>query len=172
VRLEKARRAAVRINDLIEKTREQHILDPVQPKWQDLEQAIRDGIRNVDLGAVKVRTEVGDMQILADPMFPTVFSNLMDNSLRHGGSVREVRASMERKGQRTFIVWEDDGQGIPSEEKEQIFEKGIGKHTGMGLFLTREILEITGMDIREEGIPGKGARFMISVPASSVREKE
>ena len=171
-RLEKARKAAVRINDLIEKTREQHILDPVQPKWQDLEQAIRDGIRNVDLGAIRVRTDVGDLQILADPMFPTVFSNLMDNSLRHGGSVKEVRATMERKGQRTLIVWEDDGQGIPSEEKERIFEKGIGKNTGMGLFLIREILEITGMDIREEGVPGKGARFIISVPASSVREKE
>ncbi|HNQ30521.1 MAG TPA: sensor histidine kinase, partial [Methanolinea sp.] len=44
------------------------------------------------------------------------------------------------------------------------FEKGYGKGTGLGLFLSREILSITGMTIRETGIPGEGARFEIVVP--------
>ena len=53
---------------------------------------------------------------------------------------------------------------FPAEEKEKIFERGYGKNTGLGLFLAREILSITGITIRETGKPGKGARFEIAVP--------
>jgi signal transduction histidine kinase len=68
-----------------------------------------------------------------------------------------------------FIVVEDNGVGIPVDEKEKIFEKGFGKNTGFGLFLVREILAITGITIRETGTPGEGARFEISVPKEGFR---
>ena len=58
----------------------------------------------------------------------------------------------------------DNGPGIPEDEKELIFTKGYGSGTGLGLFLVREILGITGMQIRETGIYGKGARFEILIP--------
>ena len=48
--------------------------------------------------------------------------------------------------------------------KERIFLKGVGKNTGYGLFLAREILGITEISIRETGTSGKGARFEILVP--------
>ncbi len=54
-------------------------------------------------------------------------------------------------------------------EKETIFEKGHGKNTGLGLFLVREILSITCIEIRETGTPGAGARFEIVVPKDSYR---
>jgi signal transduction histidine kinase len=57
------------------------------------------------------------------------------------------------------LVYEDDGQGIPEEEKEKIFLRGYGKNTGLGLFLIKEILAITGITIVENGIYGMGARF-------------
>jgi signal transduction histidine kinase len=66
-------------------------------------------------------------------------------------------------------VCEDDGNGILAEEKEMIFERGYGKNTGMGLFLAREILDITGITIRETGEPGKGARFEMTVPEGAYR---
>jgi signal transduction histidine kinase len=69
-------------------------------------------------------------------------------------------------------MWEDDGTGIPDEEKERIFERGYGKNTGLGLFLAREVLGITGIGIREDGVPGKGARFVITVPEGAYRFKE
>jgi signal transduction histidine kinase len=172
VRLEKALKAARRIDDLIEKTRMDHILDPVKPKWQGLEQSVRDGIRNAELEEVKLRVGLCDCEVLADPMLPTVFGNLIDNSLRHGGTVKEIGIRVERKDSGALIIWEDDGVGIPQDDKKRIFERGIGKHTGMGLFLVREILNITGMDIYEDGVPGKGARFIITVPGSSIREPE
>ena len=54
--------------------------------------------------------------------------------------------------------------------KELIFEKSVGKNTGLGLFLVRSILSITGMGIKETGIEGEGARFEITVPPGNWRE--
>jgi signal transduction histidine kinase len=67
------------------------------------------------------------------------------------------------------IACEDDGTGIPGEDKQHLFEQGYGKHTGLGLFLTREILSITGITIAETSETGKGARFEILVPKASYR---
>jgi len=67
------------------------------------------------------------------------------------------------------VVWEDNGVGIMEEEKERIFERGYGKNTGLGLFLVREILSLTGIMISETGTPGTGARFEITVPKGSYR---
>jgi len=63
------------------------------------------------------------------------------------------------------IIWEDDGVGVPAESKKNIFSKGVGDNTGLGLYLAREILATTGFTISEEGEPGKGARFVIRVPS-------
>ncbi len=71
-----------------------------------------------------------------------------------------------------IIVCEDDGIGILENEKDLIFEHGYGKHTGIGLFLSREILSITGLSIHECGEEGKGARFEITVPKGKFRIKE
>jgi hypothetical protein len=45
----------------------------------------------------------------------------------------------------------------------------VGKNTGYGLFLTVEILQITGLSITETGTPGTGARFEIMVPQGAYR---
>jgi len=63
-----------------------------------------------------------------------------------------------------MLVCEDTGEGVPEEFKEAIFKRQYFKHTGFGLFLSREILGITGLSIRETGEPGKGARFEITIP--------
>ena len=66
----------------------------------------------------------------------------------------------------------DDGAGISPDDKLHLFERGFGKHTGLGLFLSREILAITGISISETGIPGEGARFEIAVPEGTFRFAE
>jgi len=64
---------------------------------------------------------------------------------------------------------EDNGVGIPAEEKEKIFARGTGKNTGYGLFISREILSITGLSIAETGTFGQGARFEIRAPQGAYR---
>ena len=105
-------------------------------------------------------------------MLPKVFSNLMDNTLRYGGEqVKVTVRATEREGV-LVISWEDTGAGVPADEKEKIFERGYGKNTGLGLFLAREILGITGITIRKAGEPGKGARFEITIPPGAYRYRE
>jgi signal transduction histidine kinase len=53
--------------------------------------------------------------------------------------------------------------------KEKIFDRRYEEKKGMGLFLSREILSITGISIRETGEPGTGARFEIFVPEGTYR---
>jgi signal transduction histidine kinase len=102
-------------------------------------------------------------------MLEKVFFNLLDNSIRHGEHVTEIRVSSHLSAGNLVVVWEDNGIGIAADEKERIFERGFGKNTGLGLFLVQEILSLTGITIAETGEPGKGARFEMSVPDGQYR---
>jgi len=127
-------------------------------------------------GEVELDISTGPVEVFADPMLEKVFSNLLENAVRHGEGVRKIRVSFVEKEkaedegvEEGVIVVEDDGLGIPAEMKARIFDQAFGRHTGYGLFLSREILGITGMTIAETGEEGKGARFEISVPRENYR---
>jgi signal transduction histidine kinase len=105
-----------------------------------------------------------DFDVYADPLFEKVFLNLIDNTRKHGGKVSRINISSRETDRGLIICFEDDGNGIASENKTHIFERGYGKHTGLGLFFSREILSITGITITENGKPGRGVRFEILVP--------
>ena len=68
-----------------------------------------------------------------------------------------------------LIIGEDDGIGVPSQDKVRIFSRGFGSDTGLGLFLIRKIFSITGISIRETGDYGKGARFEMLIPKGDYR---
>ena len=142
------------------------------PRWIQVSNAIKSFMSTSDLEGIAVAIDTGDLEIYADPLMEKVFFNLLDNSRRHGGHVSRIRISYEEKEDWLSLVYEDNGIGIPEEEKEKIFTRGFGKNTGYGLFLIREILAITGFSILENGIPGSGARFVIRIPKSSYRLPE
>jgi signal transduction histidine kinase len=98
-----------------------------------------------------------------------VFYNLIENTVRYGDKPPKVRIDANPRGQCLMITYEDVGPGIPPEEKELIFQKGYGKGTGLGLFLSRNILLLTGIKIAETGEPGKGVRFEMCVPIDKHR---
>jgi signal transduction histidine kinase len=102
-------------------------------------------------------------------MVTKVFFNLFDNAVRYGKSVTTITVRCGKVENDLVITFADNGVGIPLNEKQKIFEKGYGQHTGFGLFLAREILAITGISISETGSHGKGARFEISVPKGVYR---
>ncbi len=111
-------------------------------------------------------------RVLADPMIQKVFENLMENTLRHAHSTTRIGCRCEERGGQLAIIWEDNGPGIPDDLKERIFERGYGENTGLGLFLSREILAITGITIRETGEYGRGARFEMLVPAGAWQKSD
>ncbi|MCQ8893595.1 MAG: ATP-binding protein [Methanolinea sp.] len=154
----------------IQATNECESLGEEEPSWQCIE-GLLDGIE-VPPSVSFVRDSC-PVSVLADPVLRRVFDNLLDNSLRHGGPTMDrIHVSCVIDGDELVIAWEDNGCGIPFEEKERIFDSHYGRNTGLGLFLVRDILAITGMSIRETGEPGKGACFEIRVPAGMWQKKE
>ncbi len=164
--LSRMKDAADRIGRQIEFTRDYAGLGVQAPEWQ----RISDVIRSAAPDGLPIEDESGDLAVYADPMLTRAFANLMDNTMRHGESASRVRVRHWLEGSGDLVlVWEDDGIGVPPEEKELIFRRGSGKNTGLGLFLIREILEITGIAITETGEHGKGARFEMRVPDGMYR---
>lgn len=126
-------------------------------------------VRKLNPESARLISTCRDIEIFADPMLEKVFFNLVDNAVRHGERVTEIRVCCEQDKDGMVIVVCDDGIGVPDERKKIIFEHGYGTHTGFGLFLAREILAITGITIEETGVSGKGARFEMRVPPDGFR---
>jgi PAS domain S-box-containing protein len=140
------------------------------PVWQNVELMIRNAVATLPAGKVGVIADRPDLEVYADPLVEKVFYNLIDNALRYGGGrMTRIRFSCHETDAGLILTCEDDGEGISGEDKTHLFEQGYGKNTGLGLFLTHEILSITGIAIAETSEPGGGARFEMLVPKGSYR---
>ena len=159
--IQKLQDIVFQIQEQIEFTRIYQDLGSHEPRWFVLDEIMPRSFTPV---SITIMTDLHDISLYADPMLEKVFFNLLDNSLRHGGTVSHILVSGIRHPDGYTISWEDNGTGVRDVEKEAIFDRGHGKHTGLGLFLVREILALTGISITETGTEGKGARFDISIP--------
>jgi PAS domain S-box-containing protein len=164
--LEKIGSVADTITRQIEFARTYQELGIKMPAWYLIEQIISSSECPVP---VQFSGTCRGVEIFADPMLERVFFNMFDNAVRHGGKVTQITVRCEREPDGIVVIVEDDGIGVEASEKEKIFSRGYGKHTGMGLFLVREILAITNITIRETGISGHGARFEMLIPKESYR---
>jgi signal transduction histidine kinase len=143
-----------------------------KPEWIDVKTAFLNGTAGFSPSKLAKSVHVDGLEIYADTMFEKVFHNLVDNSIRHGKKVTEIRVHYKKKGNDLLLFYEDDGVGIPADKKDKLFLRGIGDHTGFGLFMIRAILGITGITIEENGIPGHGVRFEMHVPTNGFRVRE
>jgi len=162
--------ASNRISYMIRFTREYEQIGVNAPAWQDCRTLVDTVAKDVPPGKVHVINDLpAGAEVFADPLIARVFSNLVANAVLHGEKCTTIGFSVEKQGRDYHLVCKDDGIGIPAGEKEKCFARGFGKNTGLGLFLAREILSITGITIRETGEQGKGARFEMTVPKEHYR---
>ena len=168
--INRAKKAAETIQQQIAFTRIYDQIGVNAPVWQDCRVLVENAVMQMALGKIVVKNDLpAGTKVFADPMFVKVYYNLIENAVRHGGKITTIRFSAEQHGSDHVFVVEDDGDGIIAEDKERIFTRGFGKNTGLGLALARDILDITGITIRETGNPGKGARFEMTVPKGGYR---
>lgn len=159
-----------KISDHLRFSREMQEACAYTPVWQPLAGMMEQAISEVPHEGVVITTAIVPVEILADPLAVRVIYNLLENAVRHGERLTEISVTTkEHPGGRLLVTIADDGVGIPDEDKEQIFESGYGRHTGFGLALSRDILSLTGIRIRETGTVGQGARFEILVPKGAWR---
>lgn len=116
-----------------------------------------------DLQNIRVLNNLSGLTVTADSMLTKVFYNLIDNSLKHGKKVTTISAHFAKDQDKITLIYEDDGVGIPKAIKAALFERR-GVH---GLFLVKKIVDFYGWSITESGEVGKGAKFVITIPAAS-----
>jgi signal transduction histidine kinase len=154
----------------IEFTRLYQNLGVVPPSWQNVQTVFLRACTHVELHQIQIRSDLENVEIFADPLLERVFYNQIDNTLRYGGPKKTyISLAAHETKDGLIITIEDDGVGIPPQDKEKIFRRGFGKNTGLGLFLAREILSITGISLSETGEYLQGARFDLFVPKGTYR---
>ena len=169
--LSKGDQALRSIHEIIEYTKDYQDMGIKPATWQNVNLALLFGLSHVSIGVIQHSLETENIEIFADPLLEKVCQRLFENSLAHGGHVTRIRIWHTKTPDGITIFFEDDGIGIPQEKKEQIFMRGEGatRFSMRSLIFVREILDITGITIRETGEPGKGARFEIEVPNGAWR---
>jgi two-component system OmpR family sensor kinase len=98
--------------------------------------------------------------------------NLMENALRHTDPGTAVEATVERLNGQVVLSVSDDGPGIPTENREKVFERffrGDGDRSGssgLGLAIVRAVAEShAGSVLLEDSPDGRGATFVVRLPA-------
>jgi PAS domain S-box-containing protein len=161
------------VTDLIQKqirfTRDYQNIGENAPQWQNIATTVDNAVAGLDLKGIVITKDLGNLEIFADYLLEKVFYNLVENSVRHGEKATVIHFSYKRDGDELLLLCEDDGVGIPEGAKERIFRREYYRNTGYGLFLSGEILSITGLSIRETGKPDKGVRFEIRAPKGVFR---
>jgi PAS domain S-box-containing protein len=170
VYLERMDIATDNIRKQINFTRDYQDMGVRAAEWFELDRVMRSSFQQLSPQGVALHLDTEEFSILADPLVEKVFYNLIDNSMRHGKEVHHIGLTCTETEEQLIVAYTDDGGGITSEDKQRLFEKGFGKNTGLGLFLSKEILGITSIAIVENGIPGEGVRFEMQVPKGRFRK--
>ena len=124
------------------------------------------------LAEIKLVNECKDLTVMADSLLRQLFYNLIDDTLKHGEKVTQIRVHYEEMEGQLKLFYEDDGVGVPEDEKKLIFKEGYGKGTGYGLYLIKKICATYGWTIWETGKQGKGAQFTLTIPKTNKNGKE
>jgi len=107
--------------------------------------------------------------------------NLLDNAVKYGPAGQTITVGSEVVGDRARIFVEDEGPGIPHDERQRVWEPYVRLNraaesatggSGIGLSVVRELVSLHGGRTRAEGAPGGGARVIIELPLAHSEEDD
>lgn len=169
--LQRQEHAAQAIRDEITVTRDYKDLGADPPEWLPVREVVASAIARQEKSPVAFDAGLPDLMVYADRQLEQVFFRLIENAVTADLPPPAIRISLKDSAPGVVITVEYDGLGIRVGDKERIFQPG-STVTGMrGLFITREILSLTGITLLETGVPGKMTRFEMGVPPESFRWK-
>lgn len=168
--MKRVKEAAMNVERYLEFTGTYERIGVKMPEWIKVEEALTISLFGLDPRQFQLHNGLAGLHVFGDPMLPRVLRNLVENSIKHGGGITKASFTYNETAEGAVIAYEDDGKGIPDDMKTMIFERGIqAGRKSFGLYLSREILSITDISIREVGTPGKGVRFELVVPKGRYR---
>lgn len=153
-----------KIRTLYELQSEYEKLGSTEPRWQGLADMVNNCLDLLGDDVEDVSLELMPVELFCDDLMEKAVYNIIHNSLVHAVGSRSLGVATSVSDGELLLKIKDDGPGIRPEDKEKIFERGVGDSSGMGLFMVREILDVNQMTVSEEGVPGEGACFVIRIP--------
>jgi two-component system sensor histidine kinase KdpD len=145
--------------------------------WQTLDDLAGSAIARVEdrlrgrSVSVDIPADVPPVYVDADLIVQT-FVNLLDNVAKYTPAGAPVRISAQADDERVLITVDDEGPGLPTSDRNQLFDKfqrgrdeGTVVGAGLGLAICLAIIQAHGGNIWAGDRPGGGARFQFTVPA-------
>jgi PAS domain S-box-containing protein len=181
-------RMVVLVNDLLNMSRLESGRLKIEPVETELCEFIRDIINEIMPVAVAKKVVIDfspkeKLTVKVDPnLMRQVVHNLVSNAVRYSKSGEgEVRVSFKKKEDKVVVSVQDNGIGIPKKMQERIFEKFFRadnaikiatEGTGLGLYVSKMIIESSGGKLWFDSVEDKGTSFYISIPISGMKKKE
>lgn len=156
---------AINVDELVKS-----VLQEVEVKTQEKNQKV-EYVYNNDLPVINLDTK----------LIRQVIINLLTNASKYSGRDTILHINLHREGEEAILVITDQGMGIPKEEQEKVFGKFFRASnisgaefdgTGLGLYLVKKIMEVSGGRIWFQSEVGKGSTFSIALPISGSQARE
>lgn len=143
----------------------------VNPKvWQNVRQMVSKAMKQASAGKVRCENLIPeDVELLADSCIGRVISGIISSSLSRPQKPTVIRFSLQVQQNGYSVIFEDDGEGIPDELKEKIFLREQALQEWPDLYLSKEVLGLSGITVKETGAYKKGGRYEFFCPEGSVR---
>ena len=146
------------------------MLAPHSEGWPGEERLLQIGLESLRLWHTGFLDGLPD--VTADKMaLRRVVTNLVANAIHYTPQGSQIGVYTVVADEHVRVVVEDNGRGIPAHDLKHLFQRfaqGTSKHrttgTGLGLYLSRQIIEAHGGTIWAESVEGEGSRFMFELP--------
>jgi signal transduction histidine kinase len=145
---------------------------PAQKRMSDVDIGELFDAISADDQKIRLFIPAGELLLEGDPVaLPRLFNNLIDNAVRYGGGTVTVRIDAERAHMRITI--DDEGPGIPTGERELVFEpfyrREVSRNretggSGLGLTIAKQIVDLHGGSIELADAPSCGLRVVVELP--------
>lgn len=168
--VEGAHRMQTMVDDLLEYSRVGRTDDAHEPV--DCEAVLERVVHTlqVSIQECDATVEVGDLPVVLgdrNRLFQ-LFQNLVDNAIAYNGESPHVAVSATREGDEWVFAVDDDGEGIPTERIDRVFDlfyrSDVQESTGIGLALVKKIAESHGGSVDVESTVGEGSTFYVRLP--------
>jgi signal transduction histidine kinase len=176
---QEARRLTYLVENVLNFSRAEKGTNRISPSPADLDHEIREAL---ELFAPLARArkmlvaetlEANGVVSLDRDALRQMLLNLLDNAVKYGPAGQTITVGSEIAGDRARIWVEDQGPGIPHDDRHRVWEPYVRLNregesatggSGIGLAVVRELVTLHGGRTRVEGAPGGGARIVIELP--------
>ncbi|HUH08681.1 MAG TPA: ATP-binding protein [Egibacteraceae bacterium] len=164
------------VDDLLHTSRARHGALSIHPREIEVSVSVAEAIsalrQTVGNRTLTLVTPDEPLSWVADPdAVVRIVTNLVGNAVKYTPAETTITVTLAGEADGVVLTVDDEGPGIPEEDRESIFEKfGRGTHTsgagglGLGLYIVRALAEAHGGSVRLDDSPGGGCRFRVTFP--------